>query len=711
MAWRTGAANGYRRSDLISCLFAMVLSRNTRQLIEKQDFDAVESEWLEKIDPAPKDIGYFVSAARALVGAGQTELAKMLLDLLDEQLCDTASWEVRLQLLKRAGTIQHPTAKVHATILETLRSLYRESDIEQLIETVALDRGTNELDKTWDKVGRLQSLVRFGKGVVVYMVGKGVGRVEEVNHALESFKINVEGKGAVRVGFRAAGKMLEALTEEHILARKVNDPESLASLGPTDLLGQTLRDFDRAMTATEVRDALHGVVATAKWNSWWTAARKHPQIVASPTVRHAYRWVESSEDARGAIWRTFENSTPQVKLDLLRRSSSHDAKLRERMGRALERLARDSRSSDPGLAFEIWYAMEKTGVEPEKDDWHPRLQIESMTDPLRLLSGLDGKASRERAYDLFCEVRSDTLDIFNRALMSETDPRLLSRLAGVLKKDAAEDYRRSVERCLAQPGRAGGFFVWLAEQAASDEALAERLAARLFKKVLAAVSNEELSRYRSRMLKLCDSGGTLPRLLPYLSSEQAADAEQALLRAAGLPRDMKERLLNAIHMKFPELREPTESPLYALESSIRNKREELRRILEEEIPTNRRAIEEARAMGDLRENFEYKSARQRHEYLTALATELDQDLSRSLPLDPSTIDASEIRIGTQVELVDDDNVEKRLRILGPWESAPEDDIVSYESDIAKVLLGKREGDEVVINNKTLRISSVSGIDL
>src|SRR5262249_48925385 len=142
------------------------------------------------------------------------------------------------------------------------------------------------------------------------------------------------------------------------------------------------------------------------------------------------------------------------------------------------------------------------------------------------------------------------------------------------------------------------------------------------------------------------------------------------------------------------LRQETETPLYATPASIDARRAELKRLLKVEIPANRKAIEEARAMGDLRENFEYKSARQRHEYLAARTGALDRELRRVRPLDPKTIDTSEVRIGTRLALRAQDGAPRSPTLLGPWESKPEEGVVSYESELGKGLLGKKIGDAV-----------------
>ena len=127
----------------------------------------------------------------------------------------------------------------------------------------------------------------------------------------------------------------------------------------------------------------------------------------------------------------------------------------------------------------------------------------------------------------------------------------------------------------------------------------------------------------------------------------------------------------------------------ATAESIDAKRLEMKQLAEKEIPANRKAIEEARAMGDLRENFEYKSARERHEYLNARLAALHRDLSRARPIELANQDLSEVRIGTSVELASAAGRSLRYTVLGPWESRPEAGVPSYESELGKALLGRK----------------------
>src|SRR5947209_20080550 len=99
-------------------------------------------------------------------------------------------------------------------------------------------------------------------------------------------------------------------------------------------------------------------------------------------------------------------------------------------------------------------------------------------------------------------------------------------------------------------------------------------------------------------------------------------------------------------MKFTMLREPEAEPVYATAESLEKKRAELTNLKTVEIPANSRALQAAREMGDLRENFEYKAARQRAEYLSARVGELASEISRVRIVDPAAVDTSAVRVGT-----------------------------------------------------------------
>jgi transcription elongation GreA/GreB family factor len=686
----------------------MKLTDTMRESLDKGEFDAVEAEWLVRADEEPSDLPFFVTAANGLAGASEEARAVALLELLDEQLRERDMWETRLELIREAGKLYLRSGRVHGTVLETLREAYsdRSDELEAALSAVGLDRAKDATTKLWDRVERLRNLLAFEVGTIVAMKDKGVGTVTEVNLALQTLKIDFERHPGLAVGLRAAGKLLEILPDGHLLRRKVEAPEELVALrdqDPPQLLRAVLESYGRPLSASEIREALAGVVDAKQWTAFWSAARKHPQVVSSGGSRQAYEWARTAAAAEDALWQSFVEADPRRKLDYLKRASDEQ---RVRMAEVLAELAeRARRDNDAALAFEIRAALDRSpGATVE---WTVADLVAELRDPRALIENLPTRTLREQAYAAVRSERADWLEVFDSAFLVEEDQRALDTLAGALGESDAERFERLVDQVLAQTSRAPAAFVWLAERAAEDEALRERRSARLARQILRALGEEALAPYRARLQALFDSGSTMPRILSHLTAEEAADIEAAITGASRLEQYRRQPLINALHLRFPELRKPQDQPLHTTASSLEAKRNELRTLLEEEIPKNRRAIEEARALGDLRENFEYKSARQRHEYLNARAAALDRDLHRVQVLDPGKVDTSSIRVGTRSELRGTDGSRRQITVLGPWESEPERGVVSYESELAQLLLGKRVGETVVIDDRSWEIDSIA----
>lgn len=684
--------------------------RRIQELLEKGDFENIELEWLTRLEEDPSDIPFFAGAARGLSGQAQLARANNLLEMLDAQLRERAAWAPRLDLLRRVGPmLEAEPEKLHVRILGTLDRLYgMRPSYSGFVETLGLKRAPNDIPKTWEKVEKLLELVVFEIGEIVFMEGKGAGRVAEVNQALQSFRIDFEGFPKLSVGFKAAPKLLKRLKEDHVLHRKLVEPETLRQLAesdPSELLRIVLSSYTQALSAADVKRDLGGIVAESRWTSWWSTARKHPQVVASSAGRQTYGWAASSEHAVSSVWATFQKADPRKKIDLLRRDGARDLALREKMGIDLAELAANSRNG--GLALEIWFALEKFGLAPAEGPWSPSTVLAAKEDPRPAISGIEDRGLRERCYAWVKELRIDWVQVYQGALTREDDSRTLELLSTALAESAPAELDRFITATLSSPQKMPGAFVWLAEKAAQEESLRAKSPLRLLQQLVSSLAANEFAPFKSRLLALLQSGGTVPRLLPHLSEEQALQAEEAIDRAPGLEAYHREDLVRALHMRFPALKKEEVAPLYALPASIAEKQAELHRISTKEIPANRKAIEEARAMGDLRENFEYKSARQRHEYLTARATELNEQLNRSRPVDLATVDTSEVRVGTRVRLVGDDGEQRELSILGPWESDPDGGVISYESELGKALLGARPSNAVTVSGKTYTVEAIN----
>ena len=135
-----------------------------------------------------------------------------------------------------------------------------------------------------------------------------------------------------------------------------------------------------------------------------------------------------------------------------------------------------------------------------------------------------------------------------------------------------------------------------------------------------------------------------------------------------------------------------------LEVTYRKLSEELEQLKSQERAKIAKIIDEARELGDLKENAEYHSAKERQGLMEARIVELTDITGRAQVIDPSTLAHERISFGSTVVLIDQDTDEElTYTIVGVQESNPSVGLISIASPMARVLLGKEEGDEVEIN--------------
>src|SRR5688572_11826398 len=127
-------------------------------------------------------------------------------------------------------------------------------------------------------------------------------------------------------------------------------------------------------------------------------------------------------------------------------------------------------------------------------------------------------------------------------------------------------------------------------------------------------------------------------------------------------------------------------------------REELRKLKSEDRPRIIRAIAEARAHGDLRENAEYHAAKDQQGFVEGRIKEIEGKLSNIQVIDVTTVDArGKIVFGSTVELLDETGKEIIYRIVGEDEADIKAGMISFTSPIARALIGRNEGDEVEVS--------------
>ena len=127
-------------------------------------------------------------------------------------------------------------------------------------------------------------------------------------------------------------------------------------------------------------------------------------------------------------------------------------------------------------------------------------------------------------------------------------------------------------------------------------------------------------------------------------------------------------------------------------------KKELERLKRVERPQNIKAIEEARAHGDLSENAEYAAAKDRQGFLEGRIGELEYKLANADIIDLSKLPKERAVFGSRVILENIDTGEDvEYQLVGPDESNIEQGRISISSPLGKAIMGKKPGDELTLN--------------
>ena len=172
----------------------------------------------------------------------------------------------------------------------------------------------------------------------------------------------------------------------------------------------------------------------------------------------------------------------------------------------------------------------------------------------------------------------------------------------------------------------------------------------------------------------------------------------------------KQALRKGILDKWPDFKFPvneikqegSQNGIWATAKALEDKKAEADKIEKEELPKIVEEISAAREKGDLKENAEYISAKEAQHIKSEKLKELRKQIDRAVIFDPTTITTAIVSFGTTVKVHDNSaNQDISYTIFGPFESAPEQGIISYISPLGDKLLNHKvdENLQFTINDK------------
>ncbi len=684
----------------------MAFADDANALIEEKKFDDLEALWMNELERDPGDVDAYLRTAKALRKAEQRTQSDTLIGLLADVLLERKMWPERLRVLKEVGRLSKHPSQFRPQIEQALRNTYgHRKSFQRAFDYAGFSEPTSSPVERSEKI---ENWLQYDEGETYFMAGRGAGMVVELNPELGICRLDFEKEKRVSVPLGAAAKYLVPITDGHVLREKFTNAEKIrteAAKSPPEFFARILQSFGRPLTMSEIRDAVIGIVPDERWSSWWTSARKNPQIVVSGTgAKATYSWSASTGEAEKTVRRDFDRADPKGKLDLARKHSGRSKELADYFSSSLAGEAAKLARTDPATAWQILTVLESLPGSYTR----PFDPASLLSGPMasRTVAAISDKALRERALVAVRTAHPDWPKVYGEVFFLDEEPRILSLVASALEQGFTEIRDRLIDETLRYPRRHPRAFYWYVKQLDEQDPIPERANYALVFQILEALASEEFAPVRARLKDFFDKGGLIIRIVMNAENEeQARKLVESLDRYGVVEEYRRENVKHAALMKYASLREPQIEAIYATAEALAKKRQELDHLLKVEIPANNKAIQVAREMGDLTENFEYKSARQRAEYLSARVGKLQSELSHVHVLDPANVDTSAVRVGTKVALSNGD-VRREVTILGPWESAPEHGIYSNQSDVAKALIGHAAGDIVTFMGNDYEIESI-----
>jgi transcription elongation GreA/GreB family factor len=560
-----------------------------------------------------------------------------------------------------------------------------------------------------------------------YVVHKswGFGRIDSINFLINQITIDFRGKKAHTMQLQYAAESLQPINSDHILAQKAADLAAVkarAKEDPVSLVRTILSSFGGKASQDQITQTMvPEVFAETEFKKWWEATKKalkkdghfavpskksEPFELRSAPVSHAEQYIEAFNQARqlkdqlAALDQILKNlpefSDPVTQLTPILAVADSQARKNQRLNVAhsLEFLiARDEIiEKTPGLAkTEGAFAVDQLLRDEERRlaELIADLPASKHKRVLGEIPAAFGDDWPTKALQLV--MRGSTRVVTESARLLEEKGKLDVLIAGLDK--AIRDHSISSES-----------LIWLGKE--REGVFAELVNPRLFSAIIGALERDqfdETKRDRRRHDLLLNDKELLPDLIASAAHEELRDVMQKLMRTPVFEELNKRSLLGRVIRLHPEMQalvsgdsDTKQETLVVSWESLEKRKLEFDELVTKKIPENIKEISIARSYGDLRENFEFKAAKEMQRVLGRRRAETERELSLARGTDFANADVTQVSIGTIVTLQEEGGQVDVYTILGAWDSVPEKGIISYQSAVAQALMARKPGEKIKV---------------
>lgn len=556
----------------------------------------------------------------------------------------------------------------------------------------------------------------------------GFGKITSYDAAEGKLIIDFEDKPGHPMDPAFCVDKLEILEETNILVRQRTEPEVVEELikkRQADLVIEILSHTpDQSASPTELENLLGRLIGPTKFKKWWTGAKKvlvkDPRIATPSRKTDPYVLRDEPLKPEQEILEDFYMvKQPKKKIALaekLYQISENVEEIAADLPNIFEHLTeavKDALSlSDAERLHGVWVRNDLARTlheDPEQIEPTSRSLILGAANLNELAANVPN-GYHKRFLDLLTRVYPEDWKTVLLDILKNSEGKMTSEcISFLVERDCEEMVASHFKKWLNEQNLKGPVLYWVVKNRNSRKfaKLVDGLVSpRMLNAILYAIDYEALQNTGNRRIQLADvlsdDQELIPDMLADANDEMARDLAQGLILNQGFEDLTKKSLLARFIKRFPSIQklvsgeaEEKVDELIVSQKSLDDRKAEYEELINVKIPENKEAIEVAREHGDLRENAEYKMARQDQETLMARKALLEKDFNRARVTDFTDATTDSVGIGSIVELADTDSGgTQSFALLGAWDSAPEQNILSYKTPLGQALMGKRVGEAV-----------------
>ncbi len=682
--------------------------------------EAQTEEWFLAQMADPKmNVGFLLASLRRLREGGKKEEAEQRIEVLQDTLAERGRLAEAIEALQQRA--RWAVADGRRDINwgeEALDVLGGEWEMKALID----ESGFSRPGAAADAIGRLRLLMALKEGLLVYDRTWGMGTVGRVDAFNKRVEIDFERRAGHSMSFSYAAESLALVGEDHVLMWRRSRRDELSKLvkdNAAEVVRMALRSFG-PLTATQLQSALcsSGVVLEADWKRFWDSARKKLKsdgsVLIPPGRSDLLRLQEGGQSQQDQQFDGLSRERNLTKLIAAleeltgpKGPQSYTPAQQEVLLDRLQFALKGAASTDLAMPARIAVCAAAFGLDGKLDsarmpDFFQGHVLDNVLKqlparPLRaFLRYLQGRDAEQLKASLLTRLAHVEIGVLNEALsyLQETGS----------EADAAARFKQSFDARLPSLE----MLSWLGrhpEKISEWNVASPALVVRFMIEALEQEANGERLKAQNQLRERFLKPDWLKKIMPLLSRDEV---EQMLLRvkdstgwpaldrAAVMGQMIKlDSALAPLLASRPDQPAAARGPVTSTRS-FRERQQQLDHIISVEIPKVARDIALARSYGDLRENHEYKAAKEAQTILFRRRDELMSELRRVTPSDFRDFATDKAGVATTVTLVYEDGRNETYHILGAWDGDPSRSIISSTSRMAEALIGHEAGETIVV---------------